>query len=65
MPPFRYYHQNLEYLKATIGPLMAMEGYLKLLVIRDKQIPPRRIDPLGHDKFYFTIMGIPSGIEPW
>ncbi|MDX1627278.1 MAG: DUF3500 domain-containing protein [Fulvivirga sp.] len=45
--------------------IMAMEGYLKRLVIEQRQIPQRRIDLLGDDKFYFTIMGRPSESEPW
>ncbi|MEZ5038681.1 MAG: DUF3500 domain-containing protein [Saprospiraceae bacterium] len=45
--------------------IMAMEGYLKQLVIKEQQISQERIDLLGHDKFYFTIMGIPSESEPW
>ena len=45
--------------------IMAMEGYLKQLVIKEQQIPQQRIDLLGHEKFYLTIMGIPSESEPW
>lgn len=45
--------------------IMAMEGYLKQLTIEQQQVPQSRIDLLGDDKFYITIMGNPSETEPW
>ena len=45
--------------------IMAMEEYLKELVIQAGNRDTEVIDRLGHDKYYFTFMGEPSDTEPW
>jgi len=45
--------------------IMAMEEYLKELIIQIGMLSEEDIERFGNDKYYFTFMGTPSSTEPW